>query len=249
MDKFLAFDIETDAEDFDSLSESQREYILRRAETDEEIEQKKAEMALSPLTSRVVCIGMKMVELVNPDAVEREERYREGNLLAYSLDETMSDGDTRELALGDGNTAYISNERTLLAKFWKIFQKYPQIHLISFNGRNFDTPFLMLRSAKLQIRPSRNLMAGTKFNYPNHTDLIDELTFYMGGQQGATRRYNFDFYTRALGIESPKSMEVNGSKVGEMYAAGEIDKISEYCLRDVRATWDLYLYWEKYLKF
>ena len=250
MEKFLAFDIETNAEDFDSLSESQREYILRRAETEEEIEQKKAEMSLAPLTSRVVCIGMKMIELINPDApFGSDERYKEGNLLAYSLDETLEDGDTHEMKLGDGNIAYLSNERTLLTKFWKIFQKYPQITLVSFNGRNFDAPFLMLRSAKLGIRPGRNLMAGTKFNYPYHTDLIDEMTFYMPSQQGATRRYNFDFYTRALGIESPKSIEVNGSKVGEMYAAGRIDQISEYCLRDVRATWDLYLYWEKYLKF
>jgi len=63
------------------------------------------------------------------------------------------------------------------------------------------------------------------------------------------KRYNFDFYTKAFGITSPKSEGVDGSKVGELYAQGQLMEIAEYCLRDVQATWELYCVWAEYLKF
>ena len=151
--------------------------------------------------------------------------------------------------LQTGDPCLIWNEKQLLEKFWSILKKYHNAHLISFNGRNFDAPFIMLRSALLKVRPYRNLMSGTKFNYPQHTDLIDELTFYNPSQYGATRRFNFDFYTRAFGIKSPKSQDIDGSKVSEYFAQGRISEIAEYCLRDVTATWELFLLWKEYLKF
>ncbi len=249
MSQYLVFDIETIPSEWDSFSESQQEYLLRRANNEEEIEQKKRELALSPLTAKVVCIGMQLVEIVDYNASEQQDKYAIKKAIAYSLDESMEDGESQEVNLADGSLCYLTSEKTLLEKFWKIFSKYPKAHLISFNGRTFDAPFLMLRSAKMGVRPSRNLMTGTKFNYPLHTDLIDELCFYMPSQSGATRRYNFDFFTRAFGITSPKEAGVDGSKVAEYFSDGRINEISEYCLRDVKATWELFLYWEKYLKF
>ncbi len=249
MTNYLVFDIETIPEDFDSLSTSQQEYLLRRANTEEEIAQRKNEMALSPLTARVVCIGMMPVEIKDKNAENVDDRY-DTKSLAYMLDDSIvGDEEFIKSTLNDGNIAFSMNEKSILEAFWKQLAKNPSAHLISFNGRNFDAPFLMLRSAKLGVRPSRNLMSGTKFNYQLHTDLIDELTFYMPTISGATRRYNFDFFTRAFGITSPKSEGVDGSLVNEFFKAGRISEIAEYCLRDVKATWELYLYWEKYLKF
>ena len=107
---------------------------------------------------------------------------------------------------------------------------------MTFNGRNFDAPFLMLRSAIYKIRPPYNLMAGTKFSYPSHIDLIDELSYYSMSSYGATRRFNFDFYSQSFGITSPKAQGVDGSKVPDFFASGKIEEISDYCMRDVRAT-------------
>lgn len=240
---FLVFDIETVPLDWETFSESQQEYLLRRAETEEEKEKRMNELALSPLTSRIVCIGLQLVHKISDGS------YEINKCAAFSLDESIEGADRNEIILADGHQCYLSNERKMLEDFWVILHKYNDARLVSFNGRNFDAPFLMLRSAALGIRPSRNLMAGTKFNYPLHTDLIDELCFYMPTQSGATRRYNFDFYTRAFGIESPKSAGVDGSKVSEYFKDGRISEISEYCLRDVKATWELYLKWEMLLKF
>ena len=92
-------------------------------------------------------------------------------------------------------------------------------------------------------------MTGTRFNYPLHTDLIDELTFYSVSAYGATRRFNFDFFARAYGIHSPKADGIDGSKVPEFFHNGKILEIAQYCLRDVKATWDLFKIWNEYLRF
>ena len=241
-ERYLIFDIETIPQDFETLSQSQQEYILRNAESEEDKEKKKSEMALSPITARVICIGLQIMEHRNNSFVQLKRG-------AYSLDDNLMDGERIADTLSNGDDCYFTNEKTMMENFWQRLKDNENIHLISFNGRNFDAPFLMLRSALLGIRPSRNLMSGTKFNYPYHTDLIDELTFYMPSAYGATRRFNFDFFTRAFGVTSPKSEGIDGSKVSQYFQEGKIKEIAEYCLRDVTATWELYKIWRERLKF
>lgn len=243
MEQYLIFDIETAPIDFEKLDESQQEYLLRKCETDEEKEKVKFEMALSPMTSRVVCIGLQLMEKVGEDEWETK------NKAAFAVDLSIEDDSMRTEELESGDPCHISSERKMLENFWNILIKYSNASLVSFNGRNFDAPYLMLRSALYRIKPSRNIMSGTKFNYKMHYDLIDELSFFSTSYYGATRRYNFDFYARAFGIKSPKSEGVDGSMVGEMFNNGQINEIAEYCLRDVTATWELFLIWYKYLKF
>ncbi len=242
MEQYLVFDIETSPLQWDSFSETQQEYILRHAETDEEIEKKKFEMGLSPLTAQVVCIGLQLMQSTG------DGNWEMINRAAFSTSPDSEGEQYETVELESGDKCHISSETKVLEDFWVILHKYRNASLVSFNGRNFDAPCLMLRSALHRIKPSRDLMAGTKFNYPKHVDLIDELTFFQGGFYGATKRYNFDFYTRAFGITSPKSEGVDGSMVGQMFNEGKIKEISEYCLRDITATWELFLIWHKYLR-
>ncbi len=241
--QYLIFDIETAPLDFESLSESQQEYILRNTNTDEEIQNKKFEMALTPITAQVVCIGTQMMQSTDEGGWEVIGRA------ALSVDNSFENGKKEAITLTTGDQCFITNEAKLLEDFWAILRKYDSAVLISFNGRSFDAPFLMLRSAIHRIKPSRNLMSGTKFNYPLHIDLIDELTFYNPSPYSASKRFNFDFYTRTFGIKSPKSEGVDGSMVGIMFNEGKIVEISEYCMRDINATWELFLIWYNYLKF
>jgi hypothetical protein len=58
--------------------------------------------------------------------------------------------------------------------------------------------------------------------------------------QGASRdRYSLDFWCRRFDIESPKG-SIDGSQVARAYRDGRIEDIGEYCLRDVRATCELF---------
>lgn len=241
--QYLIFDIETAPLDFENLSESQQEYIIRYAKNDEEIQQKKYEMALSPMTAQIVCIGTQLMQSTDDGNWEQIGRA------ALSVDNSFEYGKREHLKLATGDDCYLTNEAKLLDDFWAILKKYNNAVLISFNGRNFDAPFLMLRSAIHRIKPYRNLMSGTRYNYPMHIDLIDELTFYNPSPYTASKRFNFDFYARSFGIKSPKSEGVDGSMVGQYFKEGKIIEISEYCMRDINATWELFLVWNNYLRF
>jgi hypothetical protein len=89
---------------------------------------------------------------------------------------------------------------------------------------------------------------GYRFSAEPHCDLAEQLSFYgAGGRDGATRRFNLDFYCRAFGIESPKSQGVTGMDVGRLREEGRHREIAEYCLRDVKATSALYQMWKERL--
>ncbi|MCX7929884.1 MAG: ribonuclease H-like domain-containing protein [Chlorobi bacterium] len=244
MEKFLVIDIETSPLEWESFDEMQQAYLLARAETPLEQEERKKQMALAPLTGFVVCIGLYLVERDKQSVVERKR---------ICLMNDRSDADRRgdAIELTSGGKLYTYSERAILRDFWNYLRtdECKGAHYITFNGRMFDFPFLMLRSAVLGVRPSENLLRGTRYSYEHHTDLLDEFTFYMPQSIGATRRYNLDFLTKAFGIISPKSHGVDGTKVAALYAEGEYATIAEYCLADVVATWQLYQVWERYLKF
>jgi DNA polymerase elongation subunit (family B) len=244
MKHFLVFDIETCPLDWDTFSDSQKEYWLRGTKDDDEIQNRMFMRSLTPLTGQVLCIALMVVEYDSDN--NRFEIVKRG-VLANNPDRSTEEI-TDEMLVNDVKMQ-LSTEKKMLEDFWKILVHYNWPTLISFNGRMFDAPFLMMRSAVHHIRPPYNLMAGTKFNYPNHIDLIDELTFYSPVLYGATKKFNFDFYAHSFGITSPKAQGVNGALVPEMYAEGRIKEISEYCMRDVVATYELFLFWNEYLNF
>lgn len=243
MKQFLIFDIETGPIDWNNFSDSQKEYWLRGTTNEQEVESRMFMRSLTPMTGKILCIGLMIVE-----KDETGWNVLKRGALSLNPQDIKTTEITNELLI-DEIKMQLSNEKRLLEDFWKILQYYKQPTLVTFNGRNFDIPFVMLRSAIHRIRPPFNLMLGTKFNYPNHIDLIDELTYYSGSQWGATKKFNFDFYAHTFGITSPKSQGVDGSKVHNMFAEGKIKEISEYCLRDVQATFELFLFWNDYLNF
>jgi len=138
------------------------------------------------------------------------------------------------------------DEAELLAAFWDVARHYEQV--VTFNGRSFDVPFLYLRSALLNVPITRKDWLGYRFATEPHCDLAEQLTFYgVSGRDGAARRFNLDFYCKAFGIDSPKSHGVTGMDVSQLLAEGRHREIADYCLRDVRATVELYRIWRERL--
>ncbi|MDT3697589.1 MAG: ribonuclease H-like domain-containing protein [Ignavibacterium sp.] len=223
----LIFDIETCSVPFDSLSDSQREYLLKYSEKENDPvkrETMKDETirytSLYPFTARCIAIGMydvmKDKSYVYYESEKSEEWNSENTNVFYK-----------------GLT-----EKEMLESFWRIAKYVDQF--VTFNGRNFDVPFLMMRSAILKIKPSKNLMA---YRYGDeHIDLLEQFTFYS-----TTRKFNLDFYCHAFGIESPKSKDISGMEVKTLYEAGKIKDIAVYCSKDIYATYQLYKIWEEYL--
>lgn len=238
--KTLIFDIETIGEDFDNLDETTKEVMTRwikKTSDDDKVfqhdfEQLKNRMGLSPFTGEIVAIGVMDAD---PDAaVKGGVYYQASNEPATEIEE-------------DGFRYKVMAEKEMLEKFWQVAMEYQEF--VSFNGRCFDIPFLMTRSAIHKIRPTKNLMfnrylTSQKFD-AKHIDLMDQLGFYGAVQ----KRANLHMACRAFGIKSPKSDGVTGDDVGQLFKERKFLEIAKYNTGDLRATGELWEYWKEYLRF
>jgi predicted PolB exonuclease-like 3'-5' exonuclease len=180
------------------------------------------------MTARVVCIAMLNVDTSR------------GQVLFIAEDYEAAQGENKQVKF-----VPCVDEAELLTSFWEVAKHYEGV--VTFNGRGFDVPFIYLRSALLNTPISRKDWLGYRFQTEPHCDLADQLTFYNGGRDGASRRFNLDFYCKVFGIESPKSHGVTGMDVNRLLAEGRYHEIAEYCLRDVQATMQLYHIWRERL--
>lgn len=234
----LVFDIETVGEDFDSLDETSQDVLTRWIKKESESSENyttaladlKNGMGFSPLTGQIVAIGIRDVE-------------RSKGAVYF-----QASPKGKETSFEEGDCKFeVMSEKEMLRKFWEVIEKYDTF--VTFNGRAFDVPFLMVRSAIHGIRPSKNLLANRYLNYhpsnARHIDLIDQLTFY-----GAMRkRGSLHLWCRAFGIESPKAQGVDGDDVRMLYAHGKSADIARYNARDLIATSELYKRYVDYFQF
>ena len=219
----IVFDIETTAYPLESFDEVQQQYLMKFSGTDAEKEEAIRKLNLSAFTAQIIAIGM-----LNPETNAGKVFYQSNEKGAYSSE--------------DGSIEYVADaEVEILRRFWETIPKYDQF--ITFNGRSFDCPFLMLRSALLGIKPTRNLLP-YRYGSKEHCDLLEQFTFY-----GVARRYNLDFFCKAFNIPSPKDKGYTGLDLGELFRAERYKEIAEYCMGDVQATAALYRKWEEFLSF
>ncbi len=218
---YIVFDIETLGLELEDLPEEERNYLLEGIERyNQKEEDIKKKMSFWALTAHVISICLYKPE------------EGKATVLYVSSQDRNEEVDTpygillhkRSFSIGKGLE---EAERAIIEEFWEYISgsegfKYK---LVSFNGKGFDAPFLMLRSVVLGLEAKRNLFGKGR----GHIDLMEVLTFY-----GTTRRYKLDFVCRKLGIESPKE-GVDGSKIKELFHSGEYERIAEYNLRDVLA--------------
>jgi hypothetical protein len=216
----LVFDIEVAGFPWEEVDEITRGYLLNRARTPEDRDAVPERTALYPCLGKVIAIGMW--------AVEKDAGYLalEGRCAA----------EEREYEKFANTKVFRGSESEVLAKFWEIVApaSKPKPRLVTFNGRGYDGPLLMLRSAQLGLRPARHLVP-YRYDVSDHCDLADVLTLHGGWREN----FSLDYWCRRFDIESPKG-SIDGSQVGRAYRDGRIEDIGEYCLRDVRATAQLF---------
>lgn len=219
----IIFDIETAGKDFDSLEPAVQDYLIKWAETDEEKKEVWDSLSFYPLTAEVITIGM-----YNPDTNKGAVFFQNNAASVPPFDE-------------EGIRYETGTEEEIIQKFWETIKAYRQF--ITFNGRGFDCPFILIRSALHKIKPLRDLMPNRYGDI--HIDLLDQLTFY-----GATRRkFSLDMWCRAFGIKSPKGEGITGYEVKDLFKAGKCVDIARYCVGDLRATSELLSIWNSYIRF
>lgn len=233
----LIFDIETIGADFDGFDETTRKNLTRwiereaggdRGKFNALFADLKEGLGFSPLTGEVAAIGVFDTEkesgvVYYRDLSPKAENLREGNFIFKPM-----------------------GEIEMLYNFWQGARHYEEF--VSFNGRAFDIPFLMIRSAVHRIKPTKNLisnryLSSQQYN-AKHIDLFDQLSFY-----GASRRRgNLHLYCRAFGIKSPKAEGITGDDISRLYKEGGYKAIARYNSWDLTATHELYKIWRDYIK-
>lgn len=138
-------------------------------------------------------------------------------------------------------------EQCLIEEFLQ-FLNTKEPRLVSFNGRGFDMPVLLLRAMRYNCSAFRFFeaqnYARTKSKWENyraryseywHTDLLDSL-----GNFGSTRALTLNGVCKMLGIVG--KYDVSGGDVYELfYKQKALDVINHYCQSDVLNTYWLYL--------
>jgi hypothetical protein len=219
----VIFDVETVGKDFGSLDRAMQEYLLRYAETEDEKAEVKDRLSFYPLTAEIVTIG-----LLNPDT-------HKGSVFFQTTGDPL-------LPFEEDNIRYETGiEKEIIEKFWNAIKGYNQF--ITFNGRGFDCPFILIRSAVHKIKPTKDLMP-SRYN-DSHIDLLDHLTFFGASR----RRFSLDMWCRTFGIKSPKEGGITGYEVKDLFKAGRYIDIAKYCVGDLKATRELLHYWENYIRF
>lgn len=232
---YLVFDIETIGQPYDEFDEKSkeifREWAERDAKTKEDLEKQlesiKLGLPLSPFLGEIVTIGL----------IDQDDK---GGVYFQAPSGGVKNFEEEEIQYR------IGSEKEILERFWDIARHYTTF--VTFNGRGFDVPYLMIRSAVHGIRPSRDMMTNRYLSMQRgvaHVDLSDQLTFY-----GAMwRRPKLHFATKAFGIESPKVGDIDGVQVPKAFHDKRYEEIARYCMADVVATKKLYEHWDKYLNF
>lgn len=127
--------------------------------------------------------------------------------------------------------------------FWRGWEKYRRPTLVSFNGRGFDLPLLELAAFRYGISVPAWFQANarsyeqprSRYNTKSHVDLCELLTNF-----GSTRFVGgLNLAANLLG--KPGKMAVEGDMVQDLYDAGRLAEINDYCRCDVLDTYFVFL--------
>lgn len=140
-----------------------------------------------------------------------------------------------EHVFGIDAEGFEEDEKRALTGFLGLLKDFdPDIdEIVGHNILSFDLPFIFQRCLvnNIRVRPFVDL---SEFHVRGVFDTMHH--WWLGSK----RLVSLDDITWALGIESSKTAEAEGSKVFEMYQADKLAAIREYNLNDVRVTRKVY---------
>jgi hypothetical protein len=133
--------------------------------------------------------------------------------------------------------------QVIARQFWKGWQAYDEPTLVTFNGRFFDLPVMELACFRYGIPvPSWFTSEGPSYQQPRnrynqhaHLDLQDVLTNF-----GATM-LNGGLNLCAQLLGKPGKMGTKGNMVQDLWQAGELLRIDDYCQCDALDTYFVFL--------
>jgi len=127
-------------------------------------------------------------------------------------------------------------EKAALSGFLNLLRSFDSEtdEIVGHNLLGFDLPFIFQRCLVNSLVVPPILRLG-EFSVRGVFDTMRQ--WWLGDRRG---RVSLDDMAWALGIQSSKTSEVEGSKVFDLYQAGRLADIREYNLNDVRVTRKIY---------
>ncbi len=127
--------------------------------------------------------------------------------------------------------------------FWRGWDAYKRPTFVTFNGRSFDIPLMELAAFRYGLSvpgwfdtQSRSYeQRRNRYNMNSHLDLHEMLTNF-----GATR-FTGGLNLAANLLGKPGKMDVQGHMVQDLYDAGKLTEINDYCRCDVLDTYFVFL--------
>ena len=135
------------------------------------------------------------------------------------------------------NSLYGEDEKRILSSAAEIFKKANEqgYYLCGYSIKRFDMPWLSKRMMINGISPPSNLSTYGKKPWDIQVFDLPE----VWGQGNMQESYTpFEVACTALGLETSKG-ELSGDKVKEAYWNGEIERIKNYCEKDVTVSKNL----------
>jgi DNA polymerase elongation subunit (family B) len=183
-------------------------------------------------------------------AAEEERAYRSGSLAATSgrvlsiavhigavagVEIEGVEQSESEHVFGIDSDGQEQSEQQALTDFLALMRSFDSDidEIVGHNVIGFDLPFIFQRCLVNNIR-FRTFVNLGEFNVRGVYDTMHR--WWLGSRN----RVALDDLAWALGIESSKTEEVEGSRVFELYQAGRLAEIREYNLNDVRVTRKVY---------
>jgi len=212
----MVFDIETVGKKFKDLDKREQDYLLNNLEkdqTDKNIAKEKT--GLYAIFGMVCAIGM-----YNPET-------EKGVVLV------ISDKDNLKPEKQNYTYKIFTDEKSLLEEFWKVACNYQKF--VSYNGRNFDMPYLTIRSGINRVKVN-NI---AKINSEYFIDLQDKIK--------QSRPFKLEILCKAFGVENPKEAGVSGLAINDLFDKKSYQIIADYVARDAYSTAELYRVWKEFM--
>lgn len=127
--------------------------------------------------------------------------------------------------------------------FWKGWELYQQPTWITFNGRTFDIPLMEHSAFRYGVSvPKWFNMSDRSFEQNrNRYNLVSQIDIQEVLTNYGTTWFRGGLNLAASMLGKPGKMDVHGDMVNDLYQAGELSQINEYCRCDVLDTYFVFL--------
>jgi DNA polymerase elongation subunit (family B) len=130
---------------------------------------------------------------------------------------------------------YGQREKNILNRFWKYMEKVQPDRIVTFNGYNFDVPFIYIRSKLNRIPATADLnTVKWRMENSNHFDCMQMLS----GKENFLN-VALEISCRLLGLTVPGE-RIRGEEIPNFHSAGNVEPIKVHCVQDLEMTEELF---------